>query len=69
MGLDERLVRRQIFKGKKSLWSLSWDPVVHYGLQNVFFEKRGLLSLEGLWYEWRRRHVAPKNGQLTLFGG
>ena len=69
MGLDERLVRHQIFKGKKSLWSLSWDPVVHYGLQNVFFEKRGLLSLEGLWYKQRRRHVAPTNGQLTLFGG
>ena len=53
LGVRPRTAWRRVYEGRKSLWALSHDTVVHYGLNNRFFAEQGLVSLErrfeGIW--------------------
>lgn len=53
LGVQARTAWRRIYQGRKSLWALSHDTVVHQGLSNAYFAERGLVSLrqrfEGIW--------------------
>lgn len=66
LGSKPKTVWRRIYEGRKSLWALSHDPVVDYGLRNVYFAERGLESL----LERFRKHwteiAAPAQPLLPL---
>ncbi|MBU1558170.1 group II intron reverse transcriptase/maturase [Patescibacteria group bacterium] len=48
LGARIKTAWRCVYAGRKSLWTLSHDPVVDRGLRNAYFAERGLVSLAGL---------------------
>ena len=56
---------RRIYEGRKSLWVLSHDTIVHQGLNNAFFALRGLVSLKERFQAIWAGLPAPR--QLLLF--
>jgi RNA-directed DNA polymerase len=65
LGITYRTAWRRVYQGRKSLWTLSHDSVVHYGLRNAYFADRGLVSLLGRFRSIWADH--PASGQLLLF--
>jgi group II intron reverse transcriptase/maturase len=57
---------RRVYEGRKSLWALSHDPVVHRGLRNAYFAERGFVALlERFCPIWAT--VVAQEQQLKLF--
>jgi RNA-directed DNA polymerase len=67
LGVGKKTAWRRVYEGKKSLWELSADWVVHRGLRNCYFHDRGLLSLRAEFQSTWALHSAPQNQQLMLF--
>ena len=68
LGVKPRTAWRSIYKDDRSWWALSRCAAVHRGLRNVYFTKRGLMSLEKQWRELQTRNVTvvPKQLELVL---
>ena len=65
LGVPRKRAWRRVYQGRKSLWALSHDYVVHGGLRNKYFTERGLISLrERLRAIWS---LVPAPCQLMLF--
>lgn len=64
LGARRATAWRRVYAGRKSLWSLSADPVTHAALRNVYFTERGLVGLQEQWRAKHRAIAAP--AQLTL---
>jgi len=65
LGVPRKTAWRRVYQGRKSLWALSHDYVVHGGLRNKYFTERGLISLrERLRAIWS---LVPAPCQLMLF--
>jgi len=60
MGVSPKSVWGNLYKGRKSIWALSWCTPVHKGLKNVYFFDLGLQTLEYLWKKHRlNESLAP----------
>jgi len=64
LGVQPTKAWQTVYAGRKSLWALSHTGPVDRALRNVYFEQRGLLSLEVL-YRGQPRFVVAQE-QLTL---
>jgi group II intron reverse transcriptase/maturase len=64
LGVRARTAWRVVYEGRKSLWALSHTGAVEQALSLAYFHKRGLLSMEQLYRDVRRKLIAP--AQLTL---
>jgi RNA-directed DNA polymerase len=71
--IAQRLVRlrvraqrawRTVYEGRKRLWALSHETAVESALSRAYFQQRGLVTLEQLYRDLRRKLIAP--AQLTL---
>ncbi len=63
-GVKPKTAWKNVYEGRKSLWTLAHSPAVNRALRNAYFAERGLISLEYRWKESRRPIIAP--AQLTL---
>jgi hypothetical protein len=68
LGAKRSTAWRQVYEGRKSVWSLRHTPVVDYAMRNAFFADRGLISLRKLHTRQREHAVAPESAQLALWG-
>jgi hypothetical protein len=64
LGAKSKLVWRNVYGGRKSVWALSLTFAVNQGLRNAYFAVRGLVSLRQRWRTLHECIVAPE--QLTL---
>jgi group II intron reverse transcriptase/maturase len=64
LGVKPKTAWRNVYEGRKSLWTLSHSPVVTRALRNAYFAKRGLVSIEEKWKADARYIDVPV--QLTL---
>ena len=59
IGVQGRTAWRVVYEGRKSPWALSYCNAVDHALGRAYFQKRGLLSLQGLFWEMvRSRRLA-----------
>jgi RNA-directed DNA polymerase len=68
LGVNRRAVWHQVYRGRRSWWALSHAHAVDQGLRNVYFAKRGLLSVVGLHRRTHQHIAAPVSPQLALWG-
>ena len=66
LGVSPKTAWRGVYKGRKSLWSLSHAPAVERGLHNAYFAERGLVSLSETWWMKAQCSVAPVQLALPL---
>jgi len=66
LGARRATVWRRVYAERKSLWTLSADPVTHAALRNVYFTERGLVALGQLWHAKHRAIDAPAQLPLAL---
>ena len=59
-----RTAWRTVYRERKRLWALSHTGAVEHALSRAYFQQRGLVSLDTLYRDLRRKLVAP--AQLTL---
>jgi len=59
LGAHRKTAWRNVYRGRKSLWSLSHDPVVDGALRNAYFAERGLVSLRAAWRSRASQILAP----------
>ncbi len=64
LGAHRKTAWRNVYRGRKSLWSLSHDPVVDAALRNAHLAERGLVSLRTEWRQRTRPILAPVQGVL-----
>jgi RNA-directed DNA polymerase len=64
LGVRVRTAWKVVYQRRKRLWALSHEHAVERALGRVYFQQRGLLSLEQLYRDMRRKLNAP--AQLTL---
>lgn len=64
LGVSPKTAWRRVYEGRKSLWALSREMVVHRGLRNSYFAQRGLMSLTE-WFRSSRWSIAAP-AQLSL---
>ena len=64
LGVRAQTAWRRVYGGRKSLWALSADPVVHRGLRNAYFDAHGLVPLKARFSSIWTSIPAPE--QLTL---
>lgn len=64
-GFKPTTVHKRLYEGRKGLWALSHDSVVHRALGNAYFADRGLDSLLARFELIWATHSAPH--QLSLF--
>jgi group II intron reverse transcriptase/maturase len=69
LGAHRKTAWRNVYQGRKSLWSLSHDPVVDRALRNAYFAERGLVSLRTEWRQRTQSIVAPTQGVLWPASG
>ena len=67
LGCTPKTVWRRVYQGRRSIWSLSHDPIVDRGLRNAYFAERGLVTLKERFAVAWTPAQAPR--QLTLFAG
>ncbi len=66
LGVKPAIAWKRVYQGRKSLWTLSHDPAVDWGLRNAYFAERGLESLWGRFKaSWAPPPPAPR--QRSLF--
>ncbi len=66
LGVKPKTAWRRVYEGRKSLWALSHDPAVDRGLRNVYFTKRGLVSLQERFEAIWAANYAPTQLMLKL---
>jgi len=49
LGIKSQTAWRNTYKGKQSLWKLSYNYVVNRALNNAFFNRCGLISISSQW--------------------
>ena len=64
LGVTVRTAQRVVYQGRRRLWVLSHTGAVESALNLAYFRDRGLVSLEQLYRDLRRKLIAPT--QLTL---
>jgi len=64
LGVKRKTAWRRVYEGHKSLWTLSWEGVVHKGLSNAYFAERRLISLASMLRGKLSAVVAPKQLEL-----
>ena len=64
LGTTARTAWRTVYGKRKRLWALSHTGAVEHALSLAYFQKRGLLSVQQLYRDLRRKLIAP--AQLTL---
>ena len=65
-GVPRRTVWRQVYGGRKSIWAMSYMPVVHRGLRNAYLTELGLVTLLERWRGIPEQVVAPAQLKLAL---
>lgn len=64
LGVRRQTAWRRVYEGRKSLWALSHDPAVDYGLPNAYFAERGLVSLRERFRELWAPSLVPVQLEL-----
>jgi RNA-directed DNA polymerase len=67
LGASKRAAWGTVYNGHRSLWALSHTPAVARALGVEYFQERGLVSLEDLFRDIKRKLIAQT--QLTLLPG
>jgi group II intron reverse transcriptase/maturase len=65
LGIKPTTAWREVYKGHRSLWALSFTPMVNRALRNAYFAERGLVSLEEEWTAMHTERVLA-SAQLVL---
>ena len=65
-GVKPKTAWKNVYEGRKSLWTLAHSPAVNRALRNAYFAERGLVSLEYRWREAHRPIIAPAQLMLAL---
>ena len=65
-GVKPKTAWKNVYEGRKSLWTLAHSPAVNRALRNAYFAERGLVSLEYRWRETHRPIIAPAQLMLAL---
>ena len=66
LGANPKTAWRNVYGGRKSLWSLSRTPAAHQALRNAYFAERGLLSIAERWRANARYVDVPVQLMLVL---
>jgi len=66
LGAKRSTAWRRVYQGRKSLWTLSHDPVVDRALRNAYFVERGLVSIAEQWRVRSGNIEAPMQLRLAL---
>ena len=67
LGVSKASAWGTVYNGHRSLWSLSHTPAVERALGIEYFRERGLVSVEDIFRDIKRKVMAPS--QLTLGSG
>jgi len=66
LGAAKRAAWRGVYAGRRSTWVLSHAPIVETTLGLTYFQQRGLVSLEQIYLDLRRKLIAPAQLSLAL---
>lgn len=69
LGVKPKKVWHCLYRGRSSIWALSYCVAVHQGLRNAYFAKHGLVSLKQQWLAKRTEAVVVARRQLALSFG
>ncbi|MGI8903425.1 MAG: transposase, partial [Solirubrobacteraceae bacterium] len=68
LGVPRRSAWRQVYRGHRSWWALSYIPAVDHGLNRAFFTERGLVALVEMHHRAHQHISAPASPQMALWG-